>query len=84
MTQQATIDIVAVLQKLANGGRIEVKGKLGERPGAITVHRVRVGNIGADTIRTMLGDGLLYSEEVHTQTHFGITQKGREALARSN
>ncbi|GMU20567.1 MAG: hypothetical protein AMXMBFR13_06640 [Phycisphaerae bacterium] len=79
MTQM--MDIAPVLKRLADGGRIEVKGSLSDKAGALTFRRVRVGNIDADTIRVMLGDGLLYCEPGQTQNHYGITQKGREALA---
>ena len=81
MTQAATTDIVPVLQQLARGGRIEVKGTLGARPGAITFRRVRIGTVNPETIRAMVENGLLYSEPGVTQIHYDLTQKGRDALA---
>lgn len=79
MTQ--TAEFAPVLKRLADGGRIEVKGTLSDKPGALTFRRVRIGSIDADAIRVMLGDGLLYCEPGHTQEHYGITAKGREVLA---
>jgi hypothetical protein len=76
-----TTNIEPVLKRLAEGGRIEAKGAAGERPGVITFRRVQVGRVEANMIKLMLNDGLLYCEPGHTQTHYGITQKGRAALA---
>lgn len=50
MTQQ----VKPVLEKLASGGRIEVKGDLGDKPGALTFRRIRIGQVDPAVIKAML------------------------------